>query len=141
MGKTSSGTDMRERKGRAMICPRRARKIPPPMLRTMALPTVWRISLPFFCPMKRAIVTFAPTEIPMKRLIRMPMTGVLLPTAAIAYLLAKRPTIMMSVALKSCWRMPVMARGMAKKRILSEMEPVSKSAFVFISCCSLGGQY
>ncbi len=64
-------------------------------------------------PMHLAITTVAPVDIPTKRLTTIPITGVLHPTAAIAILLAKRPTTMTSAALKNCWRIPVRARGIA----------------------------
>jgi hypothetical protein len=54
----------------------------------------------------------------------------LLPTAAMASLPTKRPMMMMSMALKSCWQIPVTARSMAKETVLSPIDPWSMSIFL-----------
>ena len=83
-------------------------------------------------PMQRAIRTLDPTEIPTKKLTRSETIGVLLPTAAIASLLANLPTTATSVALKSCCSMLVSINGIAKRKTLSTIEPTVRSEFEVI---------
>ena len=53
------------------------------------------------------MVTLAPREIPMSSMTIMPMTGILLPTAAIALFPTKRPNKKTSALLNSCSNRPM----------------------------------
>ena len=94
---------------------------------TRAVPTAWRTFPVSLAPICLAMTTFAPIDRPTKKLTRRETTGAFPPTAAIASLLANLPTTATSVALKSCWSMLVRARGMAKKRTLSRIDPFVRS--------------
>ena len=73
-----------------------------------------------------AITIFPPRAIPVKRFTARLVIGALAPTAAIELIPmspVNLPTIAVSAALKSCWSMPVRARGIANLNILSHRLP------------------
>ena len=83
------------------------------------------------------MTTFAPIEIPMKRFIKIFITGPLLPTAANAWWVENRPMIAMSIALKDCCYTPLAINGIANSMILRKRLPLCISIFMasaFISC-------
>ena len=90
-----------------------------------------------FMPSSLATTTLAPSARPMQNAMMRPMTGTLLPTPAIDSFETKRPSTATSAALKSCWSMPVKARGRAKTIILSQIDPLSMSIFLFLRRISL----
>ena len=92
----------------------------------------WRILCSSRCPRWLDMTTFAPIEIPIKRLMSRLMTGALLPTAAKALLLAKRPTTATSTELNNCCKRLLAARGNAKINIFIKSGPFSMSTFSFV---------
>ena len=73
-------------------------------------------SLP--CPIKFAIITFAPIDNPTNIFISKLITGLFPPTAAKAALPANLPTTATSAELNNCCRMLLAANGSAKNNIL-----------------------
>ena len=69
------------------------------------------------------MTTFEPREIPENKVTIKEITELLLPTAAKASLLAKRPTTAVPTELKSCCKILQAARGMANNKILSNKLP------------------
>lgn len=99
---TSSGVSINSRKGFAMNQPIKISANPAISAKVIVVCTAFCICCFFPAPIKFAITTFAPSEIPTKRLIIMLIIGPLLPTAASAWLPEKRPTTAASAELKSC---------------------------------------
>ena len=96
---------------------------PPSTATTMEVCTAWCTIVSFFSPMACAIVTFAPSAMPMNRLTMRVLSELVEPTAAMAWLLSQLPTTMMSAALNSWLKIAVAATGMAKRGILSHSVP------------------
>ena len=113
--------------GDAIRFPSTATKMPAARANAMEVRTALFAFSGSRAPMFWAISTFAPTDIPTKKLTSRETIGVLLPTAAIASMLANLPTTATSVALKSCCSMLVSMSGMAKRRTLSTIEPLVRS--------------
>ena len=88
--------------------------------------TVWTASLISSrrpAPTRLAITTFAPTDSPTNRLTNREITEELLPTAAIASALAKRPITARSAALNSCCSTLLAASGSANRTIFPANGP------------------
>ena len=92
----------------------------------------------FFCPMRFARAAFGPTERPTIRFTKMPTSATQLPTAASALSPANLPTTATSAELKSCCRILLQARGMAKSISFPPRPPFSISiSFTFMSYFNL----
>ena len=142
IGYTSSGTSSIFTISGARNSPSTARSTPPSKATIIDVCTAFEILLWSFCPIDLAIITLLPSEIPTKRLTSNPITGALLPTAAIASLPENCPTTARSAALNSCCKTPVTARGSAYLIILSPNEPfiISIRLFMWIPSFSLSAK-
>lgn len=103
---------------------------PPSTATTMEVCTAWCTIVSFFSPMACAIVTFAPSAMPMNRLTIRLMIELFVPTAATATVRSspvKLPMTAMSAALNSWLKIAVAATGTAKRGILSQSVPWSIS--------------
>ena len=95
-----------------------------------------------------AASTFAPSEIPIKRLVKTLISAVVEPTAASASLPLNLPTTIMSTALNINCKMPDSINGSANETSLSMIEPLHISIsylllfkkiapLYFLSSCNL----
>lgn len=101
--------------------------IMPPMIATISeVCTAFRTASSSFLPIALAMITLVPRDIPRNEFTISEIIGVFAPTAAMQAFPrspVKLPTTAMSAALKSCWRMPVIASGKANPRILFHRLP------------------
>ena len=114
---TSSGVAMSVSMGREATIPSTIKIRPPAKPVKSAVCTVSLASRYSPPPQKRATSTFAPTEIPIKKLTSRLMSELVAPTAAMASLPTNRPTTTMSAALNSSCKMPEHMSGKANSRI------------------------
>ena len=124
---TSSGVAIHTSIGRASRIPSAINTKPPATAVISAVCTVSCASSKSFAPRKRATSTFAPTEIPMKKLTSRLISELVEPTAAIALLLTNRPTTMISVALNTSCSTPEQISGIANSRIRLSSGPLHMS--------------
>ena len=114
---TSAGVAIHTSMGRASSRPAAISTNPPNTAVISAVCTVCCASSKSFAPRNRATSTFAPTDMPIKKLTSRLISELVEPTAAIALLLTKRPTTMISVALNSSCSTPEQISGTANSRI------------------------
>ena len=83
----------------------------------MQQPMALESSSRFWAPKYWETMMLAPTEMPMNRTIIRFRIGPALPTAASALSPTKRPTMMLSTVLYSCWAILPISMGMEKRMI------------------------
>ena len=81
--------------------------------------------------------TFAPSEMPMNRFVKMLISAVVEPTAARAWLLSNRPTTMISTALNISCRMLESISGSENEISLSMIDPLHIS-ISYLLCFNFG---
>ena len=121
---TSSGEPIRERKAGANKNPTSPTKIPKNRATVIAVCTISVVLLLSLRPIASARQILTPTETPTNKQTIKLISDPVEPTAATANSPSNCPTTTMSTALKSSCRIPVSARGIAKRRIFPRRGPL-----------------